>query len=403
VSSAPAQEAVTPTIGRTLRRARFWIAAAIVVAVIAIGGAVLRSATGSGATFAPDNPGPAGAMALRSVLQQQGVQVDVTSTVAGSASTAGTLLVDDTDATISTASWRKLLAGRTRVVILAPDRRALDAALPDVQAAGAPGGSVVPASCSLPLARRAGSMSLSGVELSLRTSSSTACFTTASGAAQVVSGTRDGVQVLLLADRTAFTNEHVTAAGNGAVALGALGSTRHLVWFQQSPLDVAANGGRTLQDLTPAWVTPLVVLLLLAGLTAALWQGRRLGPIVIEALPVVVRSRETVEGRARLYNRSRSRLHAADALRIGAIRRMAPNLGLSRTASVDEVVEAAARFTGRPRDQVAGVLLTTEPGGDAALVRISDDLTRLEAAVRAAAVPGAATPMTPLPRSTENR
>jgi hypothetical protein len=209
--------------------------------------------------------------------------------------------------------------------------------------------------------------------------------------------------VLLLADRVAFTNEHITAAGNAAVALGALGSARHLVWFRQSPLDVAANGGRTLQDLTPAWVTPLVVLLLLAGLAAALWQGRRLGPIVIESLPVVVRSRETVEGRARLYNRSRSRLHAADALRIGAIRRMAPTLGLSRTASVDEVVGAAARLTGRPRDQVAGVLLTAEPGGDAGLVRISDDLARLEAAVRAAAVPGAATPTDPRPRSTETR
>ncbi|MBW4042397.1 MAG: DUF4350 domain-containing protein [Acidobacteria bacterium] len=398
MSTAAPQEAVTPTLGRTLRRARFWIVAAILVAVIAIGGAVVRSATGAGGTFAPDNPGPAGAMALRSVLQQQGVQVDVTSTVADSAATPGTLLVDDTTATISAASWTRLLAGRTRVVILGPDRGALDATLPAVQAAGAPDGSIVPASCALPLARRAGSMSLTGVQLSLRSASSTACFSTASGAAQLVTGTRDGVQVLLLADRTAFTNEHIAAAGNAAVALGALGADQHLVWFQQSPLDVAANGGgRTLQDLTPAWVTPLVVLLLLAGVAAALWQGRRLGPLVIEALPVVVRSRETVEGRARLYNRNRSRLHAADALRIGAIRRMAPNLGLARTASVDEVVAAAARLTGRPRDQVTGVLLTAEPGGDADLVRISDDLTGLEAAVRAAAVPGAADPESRIP------
>jgi hypothetical protein len=214
------------------------------------------------------------------------------------------------------------------------------------------------------------------------------------------------VQVLLLADRTAFTNEHIPAAGNAAVALGALGSAAHLVWFRQSPLDTAAAGHRSLQDLTPPWVTPLVALLLLAGLAAALWKGRRLGPLVVEALPVVVRSRETVEGRARLYNRGRSRLHAADGLRIGAIRRMAPNLGLSRTASVDEVIEAAVRFTGRSRESVAAVLLTAEPTDDRALVRISDDLARLEAAVRAAAVPGTATPtppMTQLPRSTENR
>jgi flavin reductase (DIM6/NTAB) family NADH-FMN oxidoreductase RutF len=83
---------------------------------------------------------------------------------------------------------------------------------------------------------------------------------------------------------------------------------------------------------------------------------------------------------------------------------MAPNLGLSRTASVDEVVEAAARLTGRHRDRVAEVLLTAEPAGDADLVRISDDLAGLEAAVRAA-VPGAAStpPPTRLPTATENR
>jgi hypothetical protein len=395
VTAATAQEAVTPTLGQTLRRARFWIIALVVVAAIAIGGAVLKSTSSIGTAFDPANPGPEGAKALRSVLEQHGVRVDVTTTVADSAAATGTLLVDDTHATISAASWTRLLAGRTRLVVLAPDRAALDAVLPDVQAAGAPSGSLVQASCTLPLARRAGAMSLDGVGLSLRSSSSTACFTTASGAAQLIAGTHDGVQVLLLADRSAFTNEHITASGNAAVALGALGATRDLVWFQQSPLDIAANGGRTLQDLTPAWVTPLVLLLLLAGFTAALWRGRRLGPVVIEALPVVVRSRETVEGRARLYGRGRSRLHAADALRIGAIRRMAPNLGLSRTASVDEVVVAVARLTDRPRDQVAAVLLTAVPGGDADLVRISDDLAGLETAVRVATVPGAADPTPP--------
>jgi hypothetical protein len=402
VSTPVAQQAVTPTIGRTLRRARFWIVAAVVVAVIAVGGAILNSATSLGGTFDPANPGPEGAKALRSVLQQRGVTVTDTTTVAGTAATPGTLLVDDADATIPAGGWAKLLAGRTRVVVLSPDRTALDATLPDTRAAGNPAGSTARAGCDLALGRRAGSMSLTGLGLSLRSSSSTVCFTDSSGAGQLVSGRHDGTRVLLLADRTAFTNEHITAAGNAAVALGALGATDRLVWFRQSPLDTAAGGGRTLQQLTPPWVTPLVALLLLAGLTTALWKGRRLGPIVIEALPVVVRSRETVEGRARLYNRGAARLHAADSLRIGAIRRMAPNLGLSRTASVDEVVEAAVRLTARPRDGVAAALLTAEPASDRDLVRISDDLARLEAAVRAAAVPGA-DPMTRLPRSTETR
>ena len=394
MSTAARQEAVTPTVGRLLRRGRFWILAAVVVVVLALGSAILNARTDLGGTFDPANPGPEGARALRSVLEQQGVRVTETTTVDGTAATPGTLLVDDAEAAITADGWAKLLAGRSRVVVLSPGRAALDAVLPIATAGGTPGATTASAACDLPLARRAGTMSLTGVKLSLRATSATVCFPNASGAGQIVSGSHDGARVLLLADRTAFTNEHITSAGNAAVALGALGSGADLVWFRQSPLDTSAAGRRSLQDLTPPWVTPLVALLLLSGLAAAFWKGRRLGPLVVEALPVVVRSRETVEGRARLYNRGRSRLHAVDGLRIGAIRRMAPNLGLSRSASVDEVVEAAVRLTGRSREAVAGVLLTAEPTDDRAFVRLSDDLARLEAAVRAAAVPGATSPTT---------
>jgi hypothetical protein len=383
-----ATEAVTPTIGQTLRRARFWIVVVVVVAAIAIGTVVVNALPKLGSTFDPDNPGPEGARALRAVLEQQGVGVTVTTTVAETAAASGTLLVDDAEARLDGAAWRRLLAGRARVVVVSPDRAALDALLPEVQAGGFPGGTTAAAGCASPLARRAGTMSLTGVQLSLRSTSTTVCFAR-EGAGQLVTGSRGGVRIVLLADRTAFTNEHIGSAGNAAVALGALGAADRLVWFQQSPLDDAGGGGATLQQLTPGWVTPLVALLLLTGLATALWRGRRLGPIVVESLPVAVRSRETVEGRARLYNRGAARLRAADGLRIGTIRRIGPVLGLPRSASVDEVVGAAARITGRPRDAVAALLLTDEPAGDRDLVRISDDLAGLEAAVRAAAVPGA--------------
>ena len=66
-----------------------------------------------------------------------------------------------------------------------------------------------------------------------------------------------------------------------------------------------------------------MILLLLVFLAAAFWRGRRLGPLVVENLPVVVRASETMEGRARLYQKSSARLHALDALRIGAIQRLA--------------------------------------------------------------------------------
>jgi hypothetical protein len=128
----------------------------------------------------------------------------------------------------------------------------------------------------------------------------------------------------------------------------------------------------------------MLVLALLAGVAAAVWRGRRLGPLVVEQLPVVVRSRETVEGRARLYARAGARLRAADALRIGTIGRLAPALGLSRLASVDDVVNAAAARTGRDRAALRALLIDTAPPSDAALVALSDELARLEAAVAAA-------------------
>lgn len=381
-------EALTPTVGQTFRRARFWIVCAAIVVLIAIGTVVANSTAGLGTTFDPGNPGPEGGRALRSVLEQQGVQVTTTTTVDETAGAAGTLFVDDTDATIPASAWPRLLAGRTRIIVAGPDRTALDALLPAVQQRGSPGVDTAAAGCGLAVARRAGTMSLTDATLSLGSTTSTVCFATASGAGQLVSGTRDGVRVVLLADRTPFTNQHIASDGNAAVALGVLGATDRLVWFQQSPLDVTATGGRTLADLTPPWVTPMVVILLLAGVATALWQGRRLGPLVVESLPVIVRSRETVEGRARLYNRGSARLRAADSLRIGTIGRLAPMLGLPRSASVEQVVDSAARLTGGHREGITALLLTEEPLGDRDLVRISDDLTRLEAAVRAAAVPG---------------
>jgi hypothetical protein len=93
---------------------------------------------------------------------------------------------------------------------------------------------------------------------------------------------------------------------------------------------------------------------------------------------VVVRASETMEGRARLYDRADARLHALDALRIGAVSRLARTCGLPRTATVTEVVDAVAALAGRDRAAVAGILIDREPATDAELVRLSDELLALE-------------------------
>jgi hypothetical protein len=112
---------------------------------------------------------------------------------------------------------------------------------------------------------------------------------------------------------------------------------------------------------------------------------------VVENLPVVVRASETMEGRARLYQKSSARLHALDALRIGAIQRLATQCGLSRLAEVDEVVAAVAALTDTDRIRVGDLLVDAVPATDRELVRLSDDLLELERAVRAASGAGANT------------
>ncbi|NAZ84111.1 hypothetical protein GTR02_20085 [Kineococcus sp. R8] len=135
-------------------------------------------------------------------------------------------------------------------------------------------------------------------------------------------------------------------------------------------------------SLVPPWALPSAVLLLLAGLAVAPWRGRRLGRLVPEPLPVVVRSVESVEGRARLYARAGARGRAAEALRSAALRRLRVLVRLDATAPAHDVADAVAWATGRPAPELRALLLPAEPPDEAALVRLAGDLDALESQLR---------------------
>ena len=121
-----------------------------------------------------------------------------------------------------------------------------------------------------------------------------------------------------------------------------------------------------------------LVLLTIVFIVAAVWRGRRLGPLVIENLPVTVKSSETMLGRARLYEKSSARLRALDALRVGTVQRLATACGLPSTATVDDVIASVAVLAGAPPHEIRSLLLDAEPASDAELVEYSDALLRLE-------------------------
>ena len=160
-----------------------------------------------------------------------------------------------------------------------------------------------------------------------------------------------------------------------------------VVWYVPGPGDTDLTGDPTLGELTPPWVSPVIVLLLVAGIVAGVWRGRRFGPLVPERLPVTVRASETTEGRARLYARSRDAVHALDQLRISALGRLSRLLGLGPAASAGEIADAAADRLGWDRRAVRGILIDELPANDADLVALRDRLRHLEEAVRQAVRP----------------
>ncbi|KNC20089.1 hypothetical protein AC792_02915, partial [Arthrobacter sp. RIT-PI-e] len=141
------------------------------------------------------------------------------------------------------------------------------------------------------------------------------------------------------------------------LALTALGSSPTLVWVEPTSADVVATGeGIDPMTLLPDWLDVLLLWLLVCAVLAMLWRGRRLGPLAVEPLPVVVRAAETAEGRARLYQDSRAVSHAAANLRAATLARIARRLRVDRSASAEEVVLAAAQHGGRSRTDLEQLL-----------------------------------------------
>ena len=149
-------------------------------------------------------------------------------------------------------------------------------------------------------------------------------------------------------------------------------------------------GTNPLYDALPSWMWAGLVGLLIMMVLAALWRGRRLGPPVVEPLPVSVRAAETVHGRAMLYRRAGAYPQALRALRAGALHRIRAVVGLSSRTPEDDVVAAVSVRTGWPEGRVAAVLFTAQAADERDLLELSAMLDRLLAAIEDAEPQGRA-------------
>ncbi|RKR73270.1 hypothetical protein C8E83_0360 [Frondihabitans australicus] len=379
------------------------IVVAVVVVIVAIVGAItVTGLASSGAqTLGPTTAAPVGSKALVEVLRREGVTVKVTSTLrqtsraAAAADGRVTVFAYDPQAILDRSQWASLGSLGDHTVVADAGQDALAALAPGVHEAQDALSSTLTPSCDLPALAKVRTVTGGGYGFTVAPTAAddagtTSCLPSASGAETsygLVQVERDGHTTTALGASSALENGVITDHDDAALALTLLGDSPTLIWYLPTLADLPKSGGGTLQSLTPGWVTPAIALLGVAAIVAAFWRGRRLGPLVVENLPVIVRSTETVEGRARLYQRGSSRGHALDQLRIGAIGRLASATGLGSRASVDDVVLRVAALLGVDPRRVHSTLVGVSPGDDRQLVAMSDDLADLEAAALRATRP----------------
>jgi hypothetical protein len=372
------------------RRITTWIAIAAVLVGVGIAGSLL-SGIGEWTerdVLDPESAGPNGTRALVEILRERGVEVvivrDRAAATAALAEAPATLALAD-PAALTDDGLTAVTDAAADVVLLDPRARTLRVLLPGSTTYGVGPGSAVEPECDLAEAQRTGAITPGA--LYQPGSQTVACYPTGGGYGLLASEA-EGSRVVAVDGRALLSNEHLAEAGNAALAVNVLGRHPRLVWYMPGIGDTDLPAGDpTLGELTPPWVSPVIVLLLVSGVAAAIWRGRRFGPLVTERLPVTVRAAETTEGRGRLYAQARDALHAADQLRIGTLGRLGRMLGLGPSASADEIADAAAARTGADRGAVRGILIDEIPHTDAELVALDQRLRALEEAVHTAVRP----------------
>ncbi|QGV80315.1 DUF4350 domain-containing protein [Streptomyces ficellus] len=383
---------------QTWVRVRGLLLALTVLVVAGVVMALMRSDTQHG-LLDPRSPDPKGSRAVAELLEQRGVGTQVVTTLdeATAATGPGTTLLVTTPDLLTPHQQERLrddMDATERTVLLAPGPPSVGILAPGVSAESTTSVSALAPRCRLAAAERAGAVDLGGERYTTDLPGSHACYPS-DGLATLLRIDGPTGDTVLLGSPTFLHNERLAEQGNASLALQLLGSRPHLVWYLPSLDDPSAAGGdgetggrddtdRTFVELIPSGWLWGTLQLALAAVLAALWRARRLGPLVTEHLPVVVRASEAAEGRARLYRRANARDRAATVLRTATRTRLAPLLGVppAQAHAPESLLPAvSARLASADRD-LGALLFGPAPADDAALTLLADQLDALEREVR---------------------
>lgn len=360
------------------------VAGAVLLVALGITIANVLAAPKDGRALSAGNPGPTGAQAAARILSAHGVRVepvnDFASAMAALSSRPGaTLFLYDNGSYLDGGQLQQLTARTGHTVVVAPSFTTLEGLDSGLQQAGVvpDGGEVLQPGCSDADAGAAGPIRAPSAYLY---SGGVTCYppgTDGTGTIGVVARSAAG-NLTVIGSEQLMSNKELAREGNAALAIRTLGKSDTVVWYLPGVADFNNDASPpALNELAPAWTAYLGPWLILVAALAMVWRGRRMGPLVFEPLPVVVKAGETAYGRARLYQDARAVELARNNLRAGALVRLARHLRLGPDASADDVGRRAAAYVGWPESSVLD-LLAEMPAGEARLVQWAQELHKLE-------------------------
>lgn len=370
---------MTTTAVPTTRQRRPWRGVLLILAALTIVASITTYLTAPrpGGTMDPEATSPAGAHALVTLLRDGGVEVVVANTVTDveRAARPGTLLlVAQTQYLTDNSLLQRIAQVPGDLLLVDPTSRARTALTPKLRV-GSSGKFNNEPNCPLQEANRAGIVDFESSD-TYRAKGDLELVSCYGGA--LVSYREGGRTITVVGSNQFMRNDGLLDEGSAALAMNLAGARPRLIWFAPQRVEGHTETPGSIFDMIPENVTWIVWQLWLVVILVALWKGRRVGPLVAEELPVVVRASETVEGRGRLYRSRRARDRAAEALRTATLQRLVPRLGLGPNAAPPAVVMTVARRSGADPDFVQYQLYGPPPATDTDLLHLARALDDIE-------------------------
>ncbi len=324
-----------PGSARRLGAAVPWVT--MVIALLALG-FLVDPPPSDGPPLDPASAAPAGTKALVETIRALGADVSVSSSAPVAQDDVVVVLQDDLKPEMRGAISDWVARGGTLVVAdpdseLAPAKPAKESESDSIGPDLAPG-------CDLAAMDRIDGVSAPGATLFDVATDAVGCFPGGARSWMVV--TTEGLGTVVgLGGPGALVNREITKADNALLVATLLAPTRsERVVIMQPPLP---GGGRQgLGELIPDGIRWALMQFGVAFLVAAAWRARRLGPPVVESLPVVLPASDLVAAVGDLNQRARTHEHAAAVLRSDLRRTLSSRFGLPAEAPALVLAQAVA-------------------------------------------------------------